>query len=99
MGKFISALANHRKESLTMSGSELLAFARAEPGRAFTYSLLPVLVAVAQIANSLLHGVSVLYPGLFAASLVAFAVVATQYHLAARRVDEAWSPVGDQPAD
>ena len=82
-----------------MSGSELLAFARAEPGRAFTYSLLPVLVAVAQIANSLLHGVSVLYPGLFAASLVAFAVIATQYHLAARRVDGAWSPAAESTAE
>ncbi|WP_135819965.1 hypothetical protein [Halostella litorea] len=82
-----------------MSGSELLAFVRADPGRAFTYSVLPVLVAVAQLANSLVHGVPALYPGLFALALVAFAAVATQYHLAAHRVDEAWSPTSDQPAD
>lgn len=82
-----------------MSASELLAFARADPGRAFTYSVLPVLVALAQLANSIVHGVSALYPGLFALALVAFAVIATQYHLAARRVDEAWSPATERTAD
>jgi len=82
-----------------MSGSELLALARADPGRAFTYTLLPVLVAAAQLANSLIHGVSLLFPALFALALVAFSVAATQYHVAARRVDEAWSSAAERPAD
>lgn len=71
-----------------MMESDLFALARAEPGRVFTYSLLPLLVAAAQLFNGFYHGVSLLYPALFALSLVAFAVIATQYHVASHRLTE-----------
>lgn len=74
-----------------MMESDLFALARAEPGRVIAYSLLPLLVAAAQLFNGFYHGVSLLYPALFALSLVAFAVVATQYHVASYRVTEAWA--------
>jgi hypothetical protein len=69
--------------------SDLFTLARADPGRVITYSFLPLLVAGAQLFNGFYHDVSLLYPGAFAMSLVAFAVLATQYHVAAHRVTEA----------
>ena len=84
-------LAYPRKETLTMTASDLSALVRAEPGRVIVCSVAPVLVAAAQLANAMYHDVSVVYLGLFALTLVAFAVLATQYHLATFRVDEAWS--------
>ena len=80
-----------------MTASDLSALARAEPGRVIVCSVAPVLVAVAQIANALYHDVSVVYPGLFALALVAFAALATQYHLATFRVAEAWSTAIEEP--
>ncbi|WP_138796972.1 hypothetical protein [Halostella sp. PRR32] len=80
-----------RKEKLTMMESDFFALARADPGRTITYSVVPVLVAVAQLLNGFYHHVSLVYPALFALSLVAFAVLATQYHIASHRVTQAWS--------
>jgi len=74
-----------------MSASDYLDLARAEPGRVAAYSVVPVLVAFAQLANVLYHGISPVYPGLFAVALIAFATLAAQYHAAANRLEEAWS--------
>jgi len=82
-----------------MIQTDVSTLARAHPGRALLYSVAPVVVAVAQVLNAFVHGVSVLIPSLFALSLVAFAVIATQYHVAAMRVEEAWSPANERPAD
>ncbi|NHN47518.1 hypothetical protein G9464_07905 [Halostella sp. JP-L12] len=82
-----------------MTVSDFSALLRADPGRALLYSVVPVVVAVAQVLNAVVHGVSPVYPGLFALALVGFAVVATQYHLAALRVEKAWSSSVERPAD
>ena len=82
-----------------MTVSDFSALLRADPGRALLYSVAPVTVAVAQVLNALVHGVSALLPGLFALALVGFAVVATQYHVAAMRVEETWSATTEQTAD
>ncbi|GAA0660801.1 hypothetical protein ACFQDG_03205 [Natronoarchaeum mannanilyticum] len=82
-----------------MPASDYLDLARAEPGRVVAYSVVPVLVALAQLANVLHHGISPVYPGLFALALIAFAALAAQYHVAANRVEEAWSATAGQSAD
>lgn len=82
-----------------MSESDVFALARDHPGRVLLYSVTPVVVAAAQLLNALVHGVSALLPGLFALALVAFAVVATQYHVAAMRVEEAWASTPERAAD
>jgi hypothetical protein len=81
-----------------MTRSDLSELARAEPGRVLACSVVPVLVAVAQMTNALYHDVAVRYVGLFALSLLGFAVIATQYNLAAYRVTKAWS-AADPTAD
>ena len=80
-----------------MIRTDVLTLARTHPGRALLYSVAPV--AVAQVLDAFVHGVSVLIPSPFALSLVAFAVIATQYHVAAMRVEKAWSPANDPPLD
>lgn len=82
-----------------MIASDLLALARADPGRTIVYSVGPVLIAAAQLLNAAYHDIGLAYPGLFALSLVVFAVIATQYHLAAHRVTEAWASATEQAAD
>lgn len=82
-----------------MTLSDLFALARADPSRALVCSVVPLLVAVAQVANALYHGVALHYVGLFALALAAFAVLATQYSLAAHRVEETWSSGVGSTAD
>jgi len=82
-----------------MSTSDYLDLVRADPGRVVAYSVVPVLVALAQLANALYHGISPVFPGLFALALLAFAALAAQYHVAANRVEEAWSTSAGRTAD
>lgn len=82
-----------------MTASELSTLFRDDPGQVLASTVVPILVAVAQLSNALYHDISPLYPGLFALALVAFAVLATQYNLAAHRVTRAWSTTAERPAD
>lgn len=62
------------------------AMARQFPARTGVYTVGPPLVGLAQLLNSYLHDVSLLYAGLFTVLLLAFSVVITRFHLASYRV-------------
>lgn len=82
-----------------MSASDYINLASAEPGRVVAHSIVPILVALAQLVNVLYHGISPVYPGLFALALIAFAVLAAQYHVAANHLEKAWSTTAGRAAD
>lgn len=78
------------------------AMARQFPARTGVYTVGPPVVGLAQLLNSYVHGVSLLYAGLFTVLLLAFSVVITRYHLASYRVTlltGEWlqTPGGDAP--
>lgn len=59
--------------------------ASAFPVRTGLYTLGPLLFAVAQLANTYLHGGPVLFTAVFAVAILAFAVQLNRYYLAAYR--------------
>lgn len=71
-----------------------LEMAREFPVRTGVFTLLPVLFALAQIANSLVHGGSVLYTVWFSVALVGYSVTVNRYHLAAFRRAKLSSALG-----
>jgi len=60
--------------------------ARKFPVRTAVFSVGPPVLAMLQLINSYLHGVSILYASGFAVLMVAFAVFITRYHLVAFRL-------------
>jgi len=60
--------------------------ARAYPVRTFLFTFGPVAFALVQLANSYLNDASLVVTLGFAVVVVAFAVLATQYHLAQFRL-------------
>lgn len=64
----------------------LEAMARQFPVQTGVYTVGPLLVGAVQIANSYVHGVSLLYAGLFTALLLVYSALMTRYQLASWRV-------------
>lgn len=59
---------------------------RAEPAKSFLLAVGPLVLAVGQLANSFVNGLSPAVAVGFAAVMVAFAVVGTRHHAAELRV-------------
>lgn len=54
---------------------------RSLPVQSSLFSIGPVVLAIAQLANSAFNGLSVTYSGAFAVVMIGFAVLITRYHL------------------
>lgn len=60
---------------------------RSAPARTALLSIVPVTLALAQLANSYLNGLSTAYAAGFAVAMVVFAAVATGHFAAQHRID------------
>lgn len=56
------------------------------PIRTGVYTVGPLFVGIAQLVNSYLHGIPLLYAGAFTVLLLGFSVFITRYHLASYRM-------------
>ena len=69
---------------------------RVHPADAAAFTLGPLLVAVALLANAFVHGLPMIYPAAFATALVAYSVLMTRHQLACvrmSRLQSAWTGV------
>lgn len=77
----------------TSTDIDLMELFRTSPTRSFLYTLGPLLIAAAQLANSYFNDLSLLYPAAFGAVMVAFSVLITRYHmleLRTIRLEKTW---------
>jgi len=69
---------------MTVGGkATFVEMAREFPVRTGVFTLVPLLFTLLQVANSYVHGGSLLYTAGFSAAVVAYAVSINRYHLAA----------------
>lgn len=66
----------------------MLSMFRTYPARSVAISVVPVLLAVVQIANAVWHGISSPLVALFVLALLAFAWFATQISIASFRTEQ-----------
>ena len=59
----------------------LMELFRASPTRSFLYTLGPLLIAAAQLANSYVNDLALLYPAAFGAVMIVFSILITRYHM------------------
>lgn len=70
---------------LGRDGTTFSRMAREFPVRTGIFTFGPLILALAQLINSHLHGGSLVYTAVFAAVLVVYSVQITRYHLATFR--------------
>lgn len=71
----------------------LMELFRASPTRTVLYSLGPLLITAAQLTNSYVNDLSLLYPAIFGAVMVTFSIMITRYHmleLHTVRLEKSW---------